>query len=50
MCARQETIQISPNGKYKASISSGSNDSKLSLSVENGDAGVKAFAGIELKF
>ena len=45
----ENSIEIFPDGKWKASVSVGStSSSKLSFSVENGDAGVRAFAGLKL--
>lgn len=46
----EETFNISSDGTYKASISAGQQDSKLSFSVENGNAGAKAFGSVGWKF
>ena len=45
-----ETFQISSDGTYKASVSTGPQDSKLEFSVEKGEAGVRAVGGLKLKF
>jgi len=44
------SIELSSDGKWKASISAGSGDTQLSFSVENGQSGVTAFAGMKLNF
>lgn len=46
----EECFQIFSDGTYKASISAGSQGSKLSLSIENGNAGAKAFGELSFKF
>jgi hypothetical protein len=44
------SLELSSDGSYKASVSAGLGDSKLSFSVENGQAGVTTFAGMKMNF
>lgn len=44
------TLELSSDGKWKASFSMEDASSKLTISAENGSAGIKAQAGISLRF
>jgi hypothetical protein len=46
----ETNVEILPNGQWKASISTGEPNSKWSLGIENGNAGMRAVAGMNISF
>ena len=44
------SLEILPDGKWRASLSGGSKESQWTTSVENGNAGIKATAGLGFSF